>query len=215
MVKRLCVLGLCVLWLGDVKAALHPNQSPHLQNISEFDNKDHFDIKDYINTDEPLAHQRRRHRYLRPQPRIGTHCHLITVPGPPVWTVWGWQRYPVVIRDCHPIIACNEPYDFVETYCDYRGRNRLLNAVCDRNILRIRSLLRRQNYFVNQRSDITGETALILAAKLGHYRTVTLLVEDFNANGCITSKRLTAADWAYELGFERIGRFLDRNFACD
>ena len=212
--KSLCAI-LCLLWSGDIKALPYEAlvQSQPLQNISEFDNEDHFDIKEYTNRDEPLAHQRRRHS----RPHIVTHCHPVTVLGPPVWTGWGWWRYPTVITDCHPVIACDEyePADFVETYCDYRrGRNRLLNAVCDENISRITRVLRRGDYFVDQRSDTTGETALILAAKLGHYGIVRLLVRDFNANGCITSEGLTSADWAYELDYRRIGRFLDRNFAC-
>ena len=225
MIKKTLYITLCLLWLADVKAAPYElsNQGLSLHGASQLDDEKYFEVKDYTN--KPSAHQRRGHQY--PRPRIITHCHPVTVLGPPIWTFWGWRRYPVVITDCHSVIACDDPiYDepyhgpvdspaFEETHCDYRrGRNRLLNAVCDRDTSKIRSLLRENIYLVNQRSDVTGETALILAAKLGHNRIVRSLVEEFAADGCVTHRSLTAADWAYEFGHDRIERFLERAFSC-
>ena len=83
----------------------------------------------------------------------------------------------------------------------------LLTAVCLQDIRRIRNILRR-GANPDQLWEPTGETALIIAARLGSFRMVRLLIES-GANMCyIDGRGYTAADWAYEAHREPVGDFL-------
>lgn len=93
--------------------------------------------------------------------------------------------------------------------------DRLLMAVCRTDIRAIRSYLRR-GYNPDQLWEATGETALIIAAKLGNFRIVRLLV-NAGANMCyIDGNDYTATDWAYENHHRRIAEFLEseEEFHC-
>ena len=244
MIKKALCISLCLIGLGSVEAMAYEssvqNQSFDPQDIAEFDNEVITDIKEYINTEEPLAHGHRHRRHRR----HGERCYPVTIPvGPPVWGWWGWYQPTRVIMECHfiepppvyrrprrrlprrPRRSEAPPQSLENNYCDYvddrgRGRNRyrgrrsrnldnlLFNALCDNDTSTIRDLLEEEGYYsVNERA-FTGETPLILATKLGNRRIVRLLVR-FGADICMRTEGLTAIDWAYELGYERIEEYLE------
>ncbi len=239
MIKNFLYTGLCLILLTSIEAiAYEPSvqNSFDQQDTFDFNNTTDIDIEEYIDTEEAPAHGHgpRRHR------RQGRCCHPVTVPvGPLVWQYywgyWRWYQPTTVVQDCHIVIIERpdpprrprprpprrprypHPSDHVEdTYCDQLRRsirgmrdNSLFNAICNGHDLTVENLLNRGSHYVNERG-FTGENALILATKLDDMRIVRLLIQDFDANVCLTHQGLMAVDWAYELEHERMFRYLER-----
>ena len=239
----LYLMGLILMDLTSIEAnAYEASVESHFfnqQDIPEFDNTIETDIKEYIDTEEQLAHGHGR-RHLR----YGRCCHSMVVPfGPPRWGRWGWYQPTRVVSKCHfvePVYRSPPRHrvpphprprrprdrrppdrDRVEnTYCDYldagdltvEEENPLFNAICDGRASVVRRLIR-DGYLVN-RIGFTGETPLILATKLNNRRMVRLLLEN-DADVCMKAQGSTAIDWAYDLGYRSILRRLEeRSSRC-
>ena len=232
----LCVIWLESVEATAYETSIQSHSSDQ-QNEFEFDNTVDIDIREYINTEEPSAH--RHGPGARYRLRGQRCCHYVTVPyGPPIRRYWGyyweWYQPTTVVTECH--IAYEPPIyrrpfprrsrrprrsyrprrqSYSSFYCDQqtRGReNSLFNAVCDHRLSDISDLLedRRRNYSVDDRQRSTGETALILATKIGDIDIVQLLADGYSADVCMETQDRIASEWTDESAYDDdIGEYLD------
>ena len=132
---------------------------------------------------------------------------------PRPYPIYPYPRYPY---PPYPVpVPVPAPVPFHSPYCSYhpldlppRLKSRLFRAICDGATRSARDIIRHGGISPH-RSWVTGETPLMLAAQTGNFELVEMLVEEFGVDWRRRDQwGHTAADWAYENGYDDIGDYL-------